>query len=152
MNPLPFDLFLAQHQCILGEGAVIERLRRNSHLALDPDLVNSAFIYDPVKRSALEALYRQYLDIGREYDLPFLVSTPTWRASRERIKAAGYAERDVNADNVRFLDDLRQSYAAYAAKVVLCGLMSCRGEAYDPAGALGVDEARDFHSWQAEKL
>lgn len=152
MNPLPFDRFLAQHACILGEGAVIERLRRSPDLALDPDLVNSTFIYDPVKRPALEALCRQYLDIGREYDLPFLVSTPTWRASRERINAAGYAERDVNADNVRFLDGLRQSYAAYAEKVVLCGLMSCRGEAYDPAGALGVDEALSFHAWQAEKL
>ncbi|MCX5884107.1 MAG: homocysteine S-methyltransferase family protein, partial [Deltaproteobacteria bacterium] len=36
--------------------------------------------------------------------------------------------------------------------VVICGLMSCRGDAYNPAEALAVDEAQAFHAWQAEKL
>jgi hypothetical protein len=30
--------------------------------------------------------------------------------------------------------------------------MSCRGDAYNPAEALGVDEALEFHAWQAGKL
>jgi homocysteine S-methyltransferase len=30
--------------------------------------------------------------------------------------------------------------------------MSCRGDAYTPADALAVDEALDFHAWQADKL
>jgi len=80
---------LDAYPCILGEGAVIERLRRSSDVILDPFLVNSAFIYDDRQRAALEGICRQYLDIGREYDLPLLVSTPTWRANRERIAAAG---------------------------------------------------------------
>lgn len=144
--------FLDDSPCILGEGAVIERLRRNDALELDPYLVNSAFIYDDAKRAALEAICRQYLNIGRESGLPLLMSTPTWRASRERIEAAGYAGFDVNGDNVRFLDTLRRSYGEYAEKVIICGLMSCRGDAYSPAEALGVDEAREFHAWQAGKL
>ncbi len=152
MASIPFAKFLESSPCILGEGAVIERLRRNSDLELDPYLVNSAFIYDDVKRAALETICREYLDIGRTYDLPLLMSTPTWRASRERIDAAGLAGADVNGDNVRFLDDLRKSYAGYADKVVICGLLSCRGEAYSPADALGVEEALEFHSWQAGKL
>lgn len=152
MNRISFAEFLESFSCILGEGAVIERLRRNGDLALDPYLVNSAFIYDDAKRAALETICRQYLDIGREFGLPLLISTPTWRASRERIEAAGYAGADVNGDNVRFLDALRRSYGGYAEKVVICGLMSCRGDAYGPADALTVDEAREFHSWQAGKL
>jgi len=152
MISLPFAAFLENSPCILGEGAVIERLRRNSDLELDPYLVNSAFIYEDAKRAALETICRQYLDIGRAFDLPLLMSTPTWRASRERIDAAGYAGVDVNGDNVRFLDALRKSYAGYAEKIVICGLLSCRGEAYSPADALSVDEAQKFHTWQAEKL
>ncbi|MDH3453870.1 MAG: homocysteine S-methyltransferase family protein [Desulfuromonadales bacterium] len=152
MAPVAFEQFLEHVPCILGEGAVIERLRRNSGLELDPYLVNSAFIYDDVKRAALETICRQYLEIGRSCGLPLLMSTPTWRASRERIAAAGYAGVDVNGDNVRFLDELRKSYAGYAEKVVICGLLSCRGEAYRPADALTVDEAREFHTWQAEQL
>ena len=92
---------------------------------------------------------RQYLDIGCEFGLPLLMSTPTWRASRERIDAAGYSGVDVNGDNVRFLDALRKSYGGYAKEVIICGLMSCRGDAYNPAEALGVDEALEFHAWQA---
>jgi len=149
---ISFAEFCDNFPCILGEGAVIERLRRDGGLELDPHLVNSAFIYENQNRMALEAIYRQYLDIGREFGLPLMLSTPTWRASRERIEAAGYAGVDVNGDNARFLHALRESYGGYAQKVAICGLMSCRGNAYAPGDALAVGEARDFHSWQAEKL
>ena len=119
MNHLPFAEFLERFPCILGEGAVIERLRRNGNLELDPHLVNSAFIHDGAKRAALETICRQYLDIGRDSGLPLLMSTPTWRASRERIDAAGRGGSDVNGDNVRYLDGLRGSYGDYAEKVVI---------------------------------
>ena len=143
--------FFDQHPCILGEGAVIERLRRNGY-QLDSQVVNSAFIYDDANRAAIENIYRQYLDIGYECDLPLVLSTPTWRASRQRSEAAGYRDRDLNADNFRFLDALRASYGPYARKVAICGLLSCRGNAYDPAEALEAEEAARFHTWQAERL
>lgn len=152
MNRIPFAQFLDKSPCILGEGAVIERLRRCDDLELDPYLVNSAFIYDDTKRAALETICRQYLEIGREFGLPLLISTPTWRASRERIEAAGYAGVDVNGDNVRFLDEVRKSYGGYAKNIAICGLVSCRGDAYNPADALAVGEAREFHAWQAGML
>ena len=152
MRLLSFPEIYKNSQCILGEGAVIERLRRNSDFELDPDIVNSAFIYDKGHRVALFKIYRQYLDIGRKYNLPMLISTPTWRASRERIEKAGYAERDVNGDNFRYLDKMRSDYGSYAGKIIICGLLSCRGNAYDFAGSLNPREAFEFHSWQARKL
>lgn len=152
MKPVPFAEFIKHNRCILGEGAVIERLRRIPGIELDPHLVNAAFLYDDAKRTALEAICQQYMDIGRDFGLPLIMSTPTWRASRERIAAAGYGGFDVNGDNFLFLDSLRRSYGKYAEKVVICGLMSCRGDAYCPSEALSVDEARKFHSWQAGKL
>jgi homocysteine S-methyltransferase len=139
-------------ETILGEGAVIERLRRMPGITLDEHVVNSALIYDQHGRNALETICRQYLDIGRRYDLPLLLSTPTWRAGRERIAAAGHAERDLNGDNFRFLDALRREYGEYRHKVMICGLMSCRGDAYKPEEALRSDEAASFHTWQAESL
>jgi S-methylmethionine-dependent homocysteine/selenocysteine methylase len=151
MNPTELKQFFQIHPRILGEGAVIERLKRAGY-ELDEHVVNSAFVYDPDKRAAIEEIFRQYLDAGAETDLPLVLSTPTWRASRARIEAAGYADRDVNADNFRMLDELRQSYGDYAKKVAICGLLSCRGDAYKPEAALGVDESREFHTWQAEKL
>ncbi|MDX1708228.1 MAG: homocysteine S-methyltransferase family protein [Desulfobacterales bacterium] len=152
MKRLSFPEMFETSDCILGEGAVIERLRRNSAFELDPDVVNSAFIYDPAKRAALADIYRQYLDIGYKYNLPLLLSTPTWRAGRERIQKAGYEKKDVNGDNFRFFDEMRRSYGGYAAKIAICGLLSCRGDAYNQADALSSAEALAFHSWQANKL
>ncbi|HJV65585.1 MAG TPA: homocysteine S-methyltransferase family protein [Geomonas sp.] len=149
---MAFPEILDRVPVILGEGAVIERLRRNPGLELDPFLVNSAFIYEKAKREALERICRQYLDIGERFGLPLLLSTPTWRASRERIAAAGYEGTDLNGDNAAFLASLRREYGRYAEKVIICGLMSCRGDAYRPAEALPVGEAREFHAWQAVKL
>ncbi len=152
MKDFPFPEFLENAKCILGEGAVIERLRRDSELELDPEIVNSGFIYDQRKRDALAEIYRQYLDIGRNYNLPLLLSTPTWRASRARIKKAGFETKDVNGDNFRFFDEMRKGYGDYADKIVICGLLSCRGDAYNQAEALSSEDARTFHSWQASRL
>ncbi len=145
------EQFFELHRCILGEGAVIERLRRGGW-GLDPHVVNSGFIYDAAKRSAIGAIYRQYLNIGLRYDLPLVLSTPTWRASRTRVVAAGCADQDLNGDNFRFLDELRKGCGSYARKVLICGLLSCRGNAYNPGEALDAEEARGFHAWQAEML
>ncbi len=152
MQNLPFPEFFEKYQCILGEGAVIERLRRSSDCELDPHIVNSGFIYDRGQRAALSEIYRQYLDIGRKYNLPLLLSTPTWRASRERIQKAGYEKMDVNGDNFRFLDEIRKAYGEYARKIVICGLLSCRGDAYNQSEALTSNDAHAFHTWQANKL
>jgi len=69
MNPTAFEILLNNSPFVLGEGAVIERLRRNKDLELDPYLVNSAFIYDKAKRALLGTICRQYLDIGRELNV-----------------------------------------------------------------------------------
>jgi homocysteine S-methyltransferase len=152
MKHLAFPEFFEKYECILGEGAVIERLRRDSGFDLDPHIVNSAFIYDKDKRTAISGIYRQYLDIGHKYNLPLLLSTPTWRASRERIQKAGYEKTDVNADNFRSLDEIRKSYGEYANKVVISGLLSCRGDAYNQSEALTSKDAHEFHAWQANRL
>lgn len=143
---------LAAASPILGEGAVIERLRRAPGIQLDEHVVNSALIYEQAGHAALTAIYRQYLEIGQRYQLPLMLSTPTWRASRERIAAAGLSDRDVNGDNSRFLADLRDSYGDYAQQVVICGLMSCRGDAYKPAEAMSAEAAAEYHTWQAQSL
>ena len=150
--PNAFMRVLASSGTILGEGAVIERLRRMPGILLDEQVVNSALIYDEQGRAALETICRQYLEIGRRYDLPLLLSTPTWRAGRERIAAAGLAARDLNGDNFRFLDTLRREYGEYRRKVTICGLLSCRGDAYKPGEALTAAESRTYHAWQAEAL
>jgi homocysteine S-methyltransferase len=43
-------------------------------------------------------------------------------------------------------------YGDYAHKVAICGVMSCRGDAYKPDEAMTERAAATFHLWQAEAL
>lgn len=137
---------------VLAEGAVIERLNRHPSIRLDPLLINTSLIYDETGRAEMTRIYREYIDVGCRSDLPFLLATPTWRANGERIPASSCRERDVIGDAVRFMADLRSAYGPYAEKVLLGGLLSCRGDSYKPAEALPERDALEFHRWQAGRL
>jgi homocysteine S-methyltransferase len=137
---------------VLLEGAVIERMRRDSPLPLHPGLLNTGFIYSAVGRQVMGRIYRQYLRAASQQALPILVLTPTWRANPERIEEAGLSGKDVNGDAVRFLAGLRDDRRAAATTVLVGGLMGCRGDAYAPSQALARDEAVRFHSPQAQAL
>jgi homocysteine S-methyltransferase len=139
-------------RAVLTEGAVIERLRREAGLSLDPAVLHAGFLYDATGRAALARLYRQYLEVGRAADLPMLVGTPTWRANPERLAAAGLAGRDVSGDAVHFLRGLRDALGGYAGQVGIGGLIGPRGDAYRPEEGLSAEHAEVFHRPQAEAL
>ncbi|MGD8452389.1 MAG: homocysteine S-methyltransferase family protein [Phycisphaerae bacterium] len=143
---------LRQQPVILAEGAVIERLRRDGAMPLDPHVLHAGFVYDDAARAALQWVYQSYLDAGRAAGLPLIVLTPTWRANPERLRAAGLADRDVNGDATRFLAGLRAQCGEYASNVFVGGLMGCRGDAYDPRDAFTERDAADFHRSQAQAL
>ena len=137
---------------VLTEGALIERLRRDPTVALDPHVLHAGFIYDERGREALRRLYRQYLDIGSAFDLPMMVCTPTWRANPDRLRHAGLARRDVNGDALRFVASIRDEYGAYAKRVFVGGLLGCAGDAYKPQEGLSADQAAAFHGAQVRAL
>lgn len=137
---------------ILTEGAIIERLRRDATVVLDPHVLHAGFLYAERGREALRRLYRQYLDIGSAFDLPMMVCTPTWRANPDRLRQAGLAHQDVNGDAVRFVASIRDEYGAYATRVFVGGLLGCAGDAYRPHEGLSADQAAAFHEAQARAL
>ena len=138
---------------ILAEGAVIERLRRDPNIDLDPNILHAGWIYDDRKRQKLKAIYQGYLEIGRNHNVPMIIFTPTWRANPERLKAAGFTDDNtVNQDCVRFMCEIRDNFEDYKTKIFIGGLMGSRGDAYDPSDAMKSDQAHRFHRWQAEKL
>jgi homocysteine S-methyltransferase len=133
----------------LTEGAVVERLRRDPRLRLDPDVMHAGFVYEQQGSAALAAICREYFAVARSARLPILACSPSWRATAERVAAAGLADRDVNGDGVRFV---RRLAAESGARVAVGGLMGCRGDAYLPGEALGEAEAAEFHEAQVEAL
>jgi homocysteine S-methyltransferase len=149
---MDFAKALSYYPVIITEGSIIERLKREYSIELDANIANAGLIYDAAHRRLLTGMYRQYIDITCERDLPILLFTPTWRANAERIRLANLAGRDVNKDCYEFLAEIRDSYGNYAEKIFIGGLIGCKGDAYKPAEALTTADAEAFHAWQIERL
>ena len=73
-------------RCVLMEGALKERLKREYQIEFNEFVDMGALIYDTKSKQALKVLWNQYLDIARRYDLEILLTTPTRRANKERIE------------------------------------------------------------------
>lgn len=142
---------LDHHPFVITEGAIIERLRREMAAALEPHILHAAFLYAQDTARQLETLYRSYLDVGRALDVPIMVFSPTWRASPERLALAGYPDAvAVNIDGVRFLRAIAASYGDYSSRIIVGGLMACRGDAYTASMAMSADAAARFHRPQVD--
>ena len=143
---LDFIKCMENSGAVLMEGALGERLKREYEFVIDGPAAMAGLVRSAAGREALQALWREYLAVAAGYGLPFLAMTPTRRANRERIKAAGFDE-SVIKENV---EALREIKANAGTEMYIGGLMGCRGDAYTGEGALGTQEARSFHAWQAD--
>ena len=56
----------------LAEGAVVERIRRDPALALDPLILNGGLVYDPAGRAPLAAIHGDDIRSARAVGLPIL--------------------------------------------------------------------------------
>ena len=125
------------------EGALGERLKREYGLTIDGPVAMAGLIYTKEGRRALPQLWKEYLAIAQSHGLPFMATTPTRRANRERVLDSGYPE-DIIEENVRFLKSIRENSGV---EMYVGGLMGCRGDAYTGEGALSEEAAEEFHTW-----
>jgi S-methylmethionine-dependent homocysteine/selenocysteine methylase len=150
---IDFQTMINAAPVVLTEGGMIERIKRESSLVLDPQILHAGLIYDPAGRDALARIYRDYIDIAQKHSLPMLSLAPTWRANPQRIALSAFSDQgDINRDGVEFLDNIRESYGDYSRSIYIGGLMACRGDAYRPEEALSIDAAAEFHAEQAARL
>lgn len=145
MADLSLQEILLSNRRLLMEGALGECLKREYGIKLHDIVAMGSLIYDKQGRDALAALWKEYLEIAEAYQLPLLVTTPTRRANKERVKQAGFSE-DLIKDHVHFL---KETITSSKVPVFVGGLMGRKGDAYTGSGALSLEEARSFHDWQA---
>lgn len=144
---MTFEQTLQTHSKILMEGAVIERLRRAQPGLIHPRLVIVPLVQTAEGRAALSAIYREYIALAENAGLPLVLSTPTWRASKDRC-AEKNIEADLNGDAVQFMHEFKKEYP----RILIAGQMGCRNDCYKPEEAVSAEEALDFHRWQVERL
>nr|WP_319487695.1 homocysteine S-methyltransferase family protein [uncultured Caproiciproducens sp.] len=131
---------------ILMEGALGERLKREYGLAFDEKVAMASLIYNERSRAALKNIWEEYISVAAAYHLPFIATTPTRRANKERVLNSKYDESIIQ-DNIQFLKQIQQTSKI---EMYIGGLMGCKGDAYKATNILSIHEAMDFHSWQAE--
>lgn len=143
---------ITDNPLILTEGAVIERVKREFKYDLNQYIENAVMIYDTIGKKILDKIYNQYISVAYKFNLPILILAPTWRANQERLELTGFKGKNVNIDCVNFIMNIRDNYGEFANKILIGGLMGCKGDAYNPEDALSSDEAHKFHRFQVEKL
>ena len=89
---MDFVATINQSSVILTEGAVIERLRRETALSLDPYVLHAGWIRLAAGRQALARLYEQYVGVGRRYDLPLILAATLPAASEAEGLARALAD------------------------------------------------------------
>lgn len=141
-----FEQCLKQADYILMEGALGERIKREYGLSLDENIAMAGLVKEEEGCRVLKELWSQYREIARKYNLPFLATTPTRRANKERVEKAK-CDASIIYDNVSFLKEIQKESGI---SMYVGGLMGCKGDAYTGEGALSEDESFSFHSWQAQ--
>jgi homocysteine S-methyltransferase len=146
-----FEGILKENGFVLAEASVVESLRRSNKVQLHPRLVHALLIYDGVGKEQLSNRYCEYIAVAKKCNVPIITLTPTWRANKERLSEAGI-NSDVNGDAVEFMKQLRNTWGSWQNNISIGGLIGCRNDCYRASEAIDMEEARDFHSWQVEKL
>jgi S-methylmethionine-dependent homocysteine/selenocysteine methylase len=148
-----FEKIIETSQIILTEGGIVERIRRNLSVELDPFIAHAGLIYEEKGRDILQSIFEEYFSTGKKYNVPILSNAPTWRINPERLEKSNYSKyKTINKDCVEFIKDIRKDFSSYSKLIFIGGIMACKGDAYNPKEALLEEEAEKFHIEQAESL
>ena len=142
-----FEELFKNSDILLTEGALVERLKDEYNLVLDGYINHAVLLY--TEPEILGGMYKQYMAIGCKYDLPVMLMTPTRKVNYESLSKSSFHDKDVLADSCLFLNEIKKNYGVYSDKIMIGGLLGCKGDAYSADNPLNIDEAYQFHSTQA---
>ncbi|HEY2612679.1 MAG TPA: homocysteine S-methyltransferase family protein, partial [Reyranella sp.] len=139
---------------MLTDGGIETRLIYEFNRPL-PDFASFLPLFDREGRRALAAIYRSYMEVAADHDLPMQIGTPTWRAHPEGLARQGFAAAGdlarVNGEAVTFLADMRRDLGL-DGQVFIAGVIGPRRDGYDPHGAPDAATAEAYHAPQVRVL
>ncbi len=103
----------------------------------------------------IETYYRDYLELARDHKAPFVLETPTWRASQGWRAALGYSMEELeqlNSAAVGMMRQLREEYESPEAPIVISGCIGPEDDGYAPETVMTEEEAQRYHQHQVEVL
>lgn len=137
---------------ILTDGAILERVRRNTAVNLDPNVLHAALLFDRPGRELLKQISSEYLQIAVENALPILLITATFRSDPDRCASARLDFNQLHQHAVGVLRELKQEVGSFGDQVLIAGALGPKNDAYNPSTSLSLAEASEYHLRQAHAL
>lgn len=101
----------------------------------------------------LRDYYRPYLNLAVEYQVNFILESPTWRANPDWVQKVGYQSEqmtEINEKAIRLMEDLREEYFSKIQTIWISGCIGPRGDGYLPTNRMPVEDAASYHSSQID--
>ncbi len=99
----------------------------------------------------LRKYFRTYAKVAQERGVGFILESATWRASADWGAKLGYSPEalaSLNRSAIQLLDEVRAEFENAQSPMVISGCVGPRGDGYDSATIMSVDEATRYHSRQ----
>ena len=103
-------------------------------------------------REAMRRYLAPYLETARRHGAGFVLEANTWRANPAWGSQLGYSLEDLAEANRRciaFVEEIRGREDEPGRPCVVSALFGPEGDAYDPEDHLTMEQAQEFHAWQA---
>jgi len=134
----------------LTDGGIETTLIFHEGLEL-PDFAAFHLLRDKEGYEALRKYFRTYAALARNYEVGFILESPTWRANLDWGMNLDYSEKelaDVNRKAIDLLKEIRNEFEDEKTKMVISGCIGPRGDGYNPTNVMSGEEARQYHTAQ----
>jgi S-methylmethionine-dependent homocysteine/selenocysteine methylase len=131
----------------LTDGGIETTLIFHEGLEL-PDFAAFHLLRDKEGYEALRKYFRTYAALARNYEVGFILESPTWRANLDWGMNLDYSEKelaDVNRKAIDLLKEIRNEFEDEKTKMVISGCIGPRGDGYNPTNVMSAEEARQYH-------
>ncbi len=138
------------NEIFLTDGGIETTLIFHENLEL-PDFAAFHLLKDKEGYEALRNYFRTYAALAGNYEVGFILESPTWRANPDWGVKLGYSESELAAMNrksIALLRDIRNEFENEKTAMVISGCVGPRGDGYNPTNLMSADEAQQYHQMQ----
>ena len=116
-----------------------------------PDFAAFDLLKRPGGENALREYFRAYARIAARHNADVVLESATWRASADWGARLGYSEADLAEANrraIELLERIRDELSETRTMAVISGCVGPRGDGYQPANMMTIDQALSYHRVQ----
>lgn len=135
---------------ILTDGGIETTLIFDDGLDL-PHFAAFDLLKDATGTAALTRYYERHIAVARGVPCPFILESPTWRASPDWGELLGYGKADLARANraaIMLMRTLRDKHQSPEVPMLISGCVGPRGDGYVASALMRPEAAQAYHDEQ----